>query len=915
MLLFPRKSSGIDLVASDMASSPGTRDRPTWRVTGEQPFFLLRPERLADLAGRWVELSYFYDGPGEGNHHLLLDLGDGFNADWCISCAHSSGEKKMVAFLPRSTRALRFDPPPCDREFVFFVRSLRAIRRPGKSFFQNNPNAPVLQWLSGLHADLPLMRIAGGIRHQVQKELPYVSLGTDPCFLLQGKEARLAAGFYMLEMEINRAGARACCTLRFDSGNGFGEEQPVSLWCRSGRICKRVVWLHNQVRQIRFDPGEEPGPFGVGRFRFVRLLERFAVDRMLTKLANNHSLYRDKSRNESKAAVARYAAETGKQWLEGLYDQYNQLFPLSAGRAGRIYQEWIERVEAPLFQSIDRRYAAGGHPPAACLVSVVMPTYNPDLEYLGRAIESVLRQSYPFWELCICDDASTDEGVRRLLERYARQEPRIRCTFRRENGGISLCSNDALQLATGEYIALLDHDDELSSHALHLVADAIARNPGAKLLYSDEDKLSPDGLRVEPHFKCGFNADLLRSQNYISHLGVYGLQMLKATGGFRPGVEGSQDFDLLLRCLPLLQESEIVHIPHVLYHWRMARDSTALSGGAKQYTTRAGMRALQDHLAATEPGATVEQAAFPNTFRVKRPLPHPAPLVSLLIPTRNELEILRRCLDSIREKTSYPAYEIIVLDNQSDEAETLACFESLQEQPGIRVIAYDHPFNYSAINNFGARQARGEILGLVNNDIEVIEPDWLTEMVSQALRPGIGCVGARLLYGNGTIQHAGIVLGIGGVAGHSHKGLESSAPGYFARPHLVQNVSAVTGACLVVRREIYERVGGLDQENLAIAFNDVDFCLKVRALGLRNLYTPYAVLYHHESASRGAEDNQEKQARFKAEVNFMKKKWQDLLLDDPFYSPNLSLEREDFSLATAGREPGAIPGRVGDLGG
>jgi GT2 family glycosyltransferase len=427
--------------------------------------------------------------------------------------------------------------------------------------------------------------------------------------------------------------------------------------------------------------------------------------------------------------------------------------------------------------------------------------------------------------------------------------------------------------------------------------EAINNNPQAKIIYSDEDKINLMGERVEPHFKSDWNPDLFFSQNYVSHLGIYQRELIEKIKGFRVGFEGSQDQDLLLRCLPHVQENEIIHVAKILYHWRVSEGSTALNAGEKSYTTDAGIKALEDYFAQLKLDVRVSEGVAPNLYRLYYPIPTPEPLVSLIIPTRDMLPVLQPCIRSILDKTTYQNYEIIILDNESIEEETLAFFEEIQkEDTRIKVLPYHYPFNYSAINNYAVEHVKGELIGLINNDIEVISPDWLTEMVSHALRPEIGCVGAKLYFDDDTIQHAGVIVGLGGVAGHSHKHFYRDAPGYFYRLRIVQNLSAVTAACLIIRKSIFEQVGGLEEQNLAVAFNDVDFCLKVRTAGYRNLWTPYAELYHHESKSRGAEDTPEKIARFNKEIAFMKTKWGNTLQIDPYYNQNLTLSREDFSM-------------------
>jgi GT2 family glycosyltransferase len=532
------------------------------------------------------------------------------------------------------------------------------------------------------------------------------------------------------------------------------------------------------------------------------------------------------------------------------------------------------------------------------LISIITPVYNTPEKYLRLCIDSVLAQSYPHWELCIADDKSTEPHVRKVLTEYQKRDPRIKLVFREQNGHISHASNSALALAKGDFVALLDHDDALPEHALYFMTHAIAEHPEAQILYSDEDKIDINGKRSDPHFKSDWNPDLFYSQNYVSHLGVYKRELLNTIGGFRPGVEGSQDQDLLLRCLPHVSNKQIIHIPKILYHWRTVEGSTAMASGEKSYTTDAGIKVLSEYFQQNGPdGIKIEAGPAPNTYRVRWPIPNPAPLVSLLIPTRDRKTITEVAVRSILDKTTYNSFEIIILDNGSVEPETLDWFAAIQQEDArVQVLRYDHPFNYSAINNFGAQHAKGNLIGLINNDVEVISPDWLTEMVSHALREDIGCVGAKLYYSNDTLQHAGIIMSLRGVAGHSHKYFPKEHPGYFRRLELTQNLSGVTAACLIVRKSVFKQVGGLDEINLKVAFNDVDFCLKVREAGYRNLWTPYAELYHHESISRGSEDSPEKQARFRGEIEFMQSKWGDALKRDPFYSPNLTRDREDFSI-------------------
>jgi O-antigen biosynthesis protein len=435
--------------------------------------------------------------------------------------------------------------------------------------------------------------------------------------------------------------------------------------------------------------------------------------------------------------------------------------------------------------------------------------------------------------------------------------------------------------------------------ALYFVATEIDAHPDAELIYSDEDKIDGEDRRFDPYFKPDWNPDLFHAQNYTSHLSVFRTSRLRVIGGFRAGFEGSQDWDLTLRFIEQISPSSIRHIPRVLYHWRAVPGSTALQLAEKSYPVDAAKRALLEHFQRL--GQTVELRTVPGDhWRIKYPLPEPPPLVSLIIPTRNALPLIRQAVESIVERTTYPSYEILIIDNHSDHADTLAWFEQVQQRPDgprVRVLEYPGPFNYSALNNFAVREAAGEVVGLVNNDVEVINGDWLEELVSQALRPGIGAVGGMLYYPMNTVQHAGVILGLGGVAGHPFKEFPRNDGGQKNRLRVVQNYSAVTAACLVVRKDRYLEVGGLDEVSLPVAFNDVDFCCKLLAAGYRNVWTPFAELYHHESATRGVEDTPEKKARFQSEIETMMTRWPELLADDPAYNPNLTLVGEDFSPA------------------
>lgn len=562
--------------------------------------------------------------------------------------------------------------------------------------------------------------------------------------------------------------------------------------------------------------------------------------------------------------------------------------------AGTSYSDWIRRHDtltaydrAAISRHID---ALPFHP----TISVLMPVYNPPAEFLGRALASVRNQIYPHWELCIADDASTAAHVRPILERAMAGDERIQVYFRPENGHISAATNTALAMARGQFVALLDHDDELAEHALYHVAVALNENPNLDMLYSDEDKIDAKGRRFGHYFKPDWNPDLFLAQNLVNHLGVYRCEVARATGGFREGFEGSQDWDFALRFVERTAPECIRHIPRVLYHWRAIPGSTAVGVAAKKYAVAAARRALLEYWQRRGIEADVVPTASGH-FHTRLPLPETAPLVTIVICTRNRSELLRQSIEGIGRLTDYANREIIVVDNGSDDRATLNYLMQLSDTGTARILRHDAPFNFAALNNLAVRHSRGELICLLNNDVVPISPGWLREMVGHGLRPEIGAVGAMLYYPDGSIQHAGVVLD-GVAAGHLHLGYPRGAGGYGNRACLAQNFSAVTAACLVVRKSVWEEVGGMN-EDFAVAFNDVDFCLRVREHGYRNLWLPQSELYHYESASRGKEDTPEKRKRFAAEMALLQQRWGRLIDEDPAWNPNLARDGAHIRLA------------------
>jgi len=589
-------------------------------------------------------------------------------------------------------------------------------------------------------------------------------------------------------------------------------------------------------------------------------------------------------------SYARYRKNGLKELRSHLNREYYSLIPHASANVSstKVYEKWIKRNEKHRTKVKVLTFKP--------LISIITPVYNTDEKYLVEMIDSVLAQSYARWELCIADDASTSHVTLDVLKKYAQKDERIKVIYREENGHISEASNSALSLATGEYVTFLDHDDLLSPDALYSMVRRLNKKPHLKLIYSDEDKIDEEGNRYDPHFKSGWNPDMFFSQNYLSHLTLIDKVLVDRVGGFRRGYEGSQDYDLFLRCYEHMDNTEIGHIEKILYHWRAIEGSTALDPNEKRYTTSAAVRALQDYFKHTENRVTVGRGLVDNTYKVTYHVDEEPPLVTIIIPTRDKYSLLSTCIDSILKNTDYKNYEILILDNESSEPDVLEYFDLLKQSDNIRIVAYHHPFNFSAINNFGVKEAKGDVVAFLNNDVEIISTHWLTEMVQHALRPEIAAVGAMLYYRDNTIQHAGVILGIGGVAGHSHKYFPKESFGYFSRLKIIQNYVAVTGACLIVKKILFEKVGGFDEKNLSVAFNDVDLCLKLQKLGYRNLWTPYVELYHHESRSRGSEDTKKKQERFGREIAHMKKKWKSNLDNDRYYNGNLTKMFEDFRI-------------------
>ena len=555
------------------------------------------------------------------------------------------------------------------------------------------------------------------------------------------------------------------------------------------------------------------------------------------------------------------------------------------------YGPWFEKHK-PSAEELERqRKKKWKNPP---LISVAVPVYRTPPGFLEQMILSVKEQTYPHWELCIVNASRGEDGMEQVLGRYAGGDERIRVKNLEENLGIAGNTNEALEMARGEFVGLLDHDDLLAPQALFRIAEALTADPQADAVYTDEDKVTTDlSEHFQPHFKPDFNLDLLRSNNYITHFFVVRTRLAREAGGFRREFDGAQDYDFIFRCTE--GAKKVLHVPEVLYHWRTHKASTADNPASKMYAFEAGKRAIEAHLARCGQEGTVSLRKDLGFYRVEYPV-RGEPLVSILIPNRDQKKTLEKCLNSIWEKSTYKNYEILIVENNSSSPEIFDYYREIEKRPGVRILTWKEGFNYSAINNFGEKSAAGDYLLFLNNDVEVINPRWIEELLGNCQRKEVGIVGAKLYYPDDTIQHAGTVIGIGGIAGHAFLNMPRSRTGYLHKASLQMDLSAVTAACMMMKRQVFEQLGGFE-ERLSVAFNDVDLCLRTVQAGYLVVYNPEVELYHYESKSRGAEDSEEKVRRFQEEIEFMRCRWMDLLKKgDPYYNRNLTLSKWNYSL-------------------
>lgn len=724
--------------------------------------------------------------------------------------------------------------------------------------------------------------------------------------------ASFQGGWHYLEAALVRNNGSREANIRADILGEGKESITIPIPTNLRGTVREVFYLPPNVTALQWSPTAAPGFFSQSQMLIHKITSLESTLRRLSRVI--FDLWRFRNRTpETRAGLTWCGA------ISNLQDAYRRTTTLRIKRLiGNDYSAFIALNDTLKKTDIRAIRKQVRQLPLRPVITLIMPVQAPIEDFFRAALDSVSGQIYPHWELLLAGDFSADTQSLTIANEYRNKNVQVKIVSVKPGEGLAETLNSALELAQGEFVARINQHDRIPPHALFLLAREINKHPDADLIYTDDDNIDDSNKRLNPRFKPDWNPDMFFSCNYLANFTFYRHARALELGGYRPGFEGAEDYDLALRYLRHTPAARIRHIPRVLYHSRAYGQAVGSTpshdrregrgeGSAHQSTTpsplqgegwgegtahHSGKRALAAYFEGS--GITVEDGPAPGLYRIKHPLPAQPPLVSIIIPTRDRVEILKKCIESILQKTDYENWEMLVVDNQSVEPQTHTYFEQIQRDTRIKVIRYEKPFNYSAMNNYAVQFSQGEILALLNNDVEVITGEWLSEMVSHAIRPEIGAVGAKLLYSNGLVQHAGVILGLGGVAGHAHKYLKGGDHGYCHRAIITQNFSAVTGACLVVRKSIYEEVGGLNEVSLAVAFNDIDFCLKLLVAGYRNVYSPYAILYHHESISRGHDDTPEKHALYMQEFGYMKNSWGDSLKLDPAYNPNLTLEFENF---------------------
>lgn len=726
---------------------------------------------------------------------------------------------------------------------------------------------------------VPLQQLAPGDEAGV-----WHSQGMEPLFQLKGRLPW--PGWNMVEVDGESSVSGIVATLTLESTR---RQITFDFPVRRGKVTKRLIYVPFGVKKVTFAPMNAAGTFTLRHFQFVWLTPMFAYNRMLQRLTSMHQHYRDLPLNDIVTSLKQQARKQSRKWQTIALEDYDSTFVSMSTR--RHYQQWIRQIE--------QRRAPSEHDIAtqddfACSVLIVGAVMGNDESalkaHLNQSLASLAEQSLAPRQAILLLSTDTHARLREWLDEWRRELAFLQVV---ESSATSVAAQrlEALSYVEHDWVWYVRPGDRLAESALYHAASMASDHPEAQVLVADEDSLDKQGVRHSPLFKPAYNPDLLLSMPYMGRAVCYRRERLPRLS---PEAAGAHDNDAdwldYAQTLSLARQEGFVadwlaHVPHIAYH------------GASREGEADYVGLVQQHLDQCSTGARASAGLLPGTQRVRWPMPTPEPLVSLLVPTRDGVDILRPCVDALLERTDYTHFELLILDNQSTCTRTLAYLREVEARDSrVSVLHYDHPFNYSAINNFGAAQAQGSIIGLINNDIEPMEGTWLTEMVEQVSRSEIGCVGAKLYYPNDTVQHGGVILGLGGMAGHAHRFFQRDEDGYMGRLKVTQNLSAVTAACLLLRKSVFDEVAGLNEAHLAVAYNDVDLCIKVREAGYRNLWTPYAALYHHESISRGADDTPEKRARWLSEYAYMRKAWGELLDSDPAYNPNLTLVHEDFSL-------------------
>ncbi|MDO4804511.1 MAG: glycosyltransferase family 2 protein [Lachnospiraceae bacterium] len=708
-------------------------------------------------------------------------------------------------------------------------------------------------------ADLKVIRSYRKMRQLMKKEDPFLKihprLKNDPEGIC----------YYVDEITYHRE----VCMVR---GWAFDREYVISD-IRIVNVKKQPVEC-KIMRQIRADVAEQFGLDPKERYGFSISInyEDIQDDPLFIEIHNLRGFVRRKLNYEADAERQRQAEETRQG-------------------TGIDYNDWaIDHKPTREELDLQRRYQFRISPK----LSVVVPLYKTPERYLTELVDSIKAQTYTNWELILSDGSGSPSPIEGYLKTVEESDARIKVVHNRQQFHISENTNAALDEVSGDFVVFCDHDDILTPDAFYENVRMINKYPETEMIYSDEDKITDDWMLAEPHFKPDFNLDLLLTNNYICHLLVVKRSLQEEVGGLNPAFDGAQDYDFVLRCVS--KTKNIRHIPKALYHWRISATSTAENPESKEYAFYAGKRAVEAYYERegipAEVSRTKASGWYKTTYRWDE-----EPLVSIIIPNKDHGTDLEKCIKSIEEKSTYRNYEYIIVENNSENPETFLLYENLKRSlPNLRVVVYKDAFNYSAINNYGVKFAEGQYLLFLNNDTEVISPDFMKELLGYCLRPDVGACGARLYYADGSIQHAGVIVGLGGLAGHAFAKTGHDDPGYMNRIGSAQDVSAVTAACMMMRKDVFDGIGGF-YEGMAVAFNDVDLCMKITQAGYKVVYNPAVELYHYESKSRGNEDTKAKVARFEQEVGLFRERWPEILANgDPYYNPNFTLRRNGYEL-------------------